>query len=344
MTPMWRIVPAATPDATPCRLRSPSAIMALGLRHGDALILMASGPAAQAAIDALADLIETGMGELRPLDRRPFRPQRLPRLPRLPLLHLLRCKPGERLIAVTAAAGYAIGQAAWLERPEPPRAASEGAAAERARFAQGRAALAADLDGRAQAQEGSEQAGILIAHRQLLDDEDILDAVDDGIAQGDSASQAWHAVMQARAAALRAAPDPHIAQRADDFVDLEWQLQWHLAGQTPPPVALPDAAIVIAAISCPRRLPRCLPGRLPGWPRRRAAPPRMWRSSRRQQGHSRPGRRRAARAVDRARHAAAARCHGRHADSRSRRGHLGRRAGRGRPSRRAQGRRTSRRR
>ena len=151
-----RIVPAATPDATPCRLRSPSAIMALGLRHGDAMILMASGPAAQAAIDALADLIETGMGELRPLDQTPA-PAAAPAppapdatVPSAPL------QAGERLIAVTAAAGYAIGQAAWLERPEPPRgAASDGAAAERARFAQGRAALAADLDGRAQAQEGS---------------------------------------------------------------------------------------------------------------------------------------------------------------------------------------------
>jgi hypothetical protein len=222
--------------------------------------------------------------------------------------------------------------------------ASDGAAAERARFAQGRAALAADLDGRAQAQEGSEQAGILIAHRQLLDDEDILDAVDDGIAQGDSASQAWHAVMQARAAALRAAPDPHIAQRADDFVDLEWQLQWHLAGQTPPPVALPGC--------CHRHRPRsralagcravCRAGCRAG---HGAGRPHLARGDHRgQQGHSRPGRRRAARAVDRARHAAAARCHGRHADSRSRRGHLGRRAGRGRPSRRAQGRRTSRRR
>jgi phosphocarrier protein FPr/phosphocarrier protein len=259
-----RIVPAATPDATPCRLRSPSAIMALGLRHGDALILMASGPAAQAAIDALADLIETGMGELRPLDQAPVpaaapAPAPAATAPSAPL------QAGERLIAVTAAAGYAIGQAAWLERPEPPRAAaSEGAATERARFAQGRAVLAADLDGRAQAQEGSEQAGILIAHRQLLDDEDILDAVDDGIAQGESASQAWHAVMQARAAALRAAPDPHIAQRADDFVDLEWQLQWHLAGQTPPPVALPDAAIVIARDLVPSQVAALSAGQVAG--------------------------------------------------------------------------------
>jgi phosphocarrier protein FPr/phosphocarrier protein len=262
----------------PCRLRSPSAIMALGLRHGDALILMASGPAAQAAIDALADLIETGMGELRPLDQAPVPAAAAA----CPGCHCSICSAASR-----RAADRGDSRRRLCHRPgrlaRTPRTAARqasGAAAERARFAQGRAALAADLDGRAQAQEGSEQAGILIAHRQLLDDEDILDAVDDGIAQGESASQAWHAVMQARAAALRAAPDPHIAQRADDFVDLEWQLQWHLAGQTRRPSPCPMPPSSSPAISCPRKLPRCLPGRLPGWSRRRAAPPRTWRSSR----------------------------------------------------------------
>jgi phosphotransferase system HPr (HPr) family protein len=42
---------------------SPVAMMALGLREGDALTLSASGPGAEAAVAALAELILSGMGE-----------------------------------------------------------------------------------------------------------------------------------------------------------------------------------------------------------------------------------------------------------------------------------------
>jgi phosphocarrier protein FPr/phosphocarrier protein len=140
-----------------------------------------------------------------------------------------------------------MGRAARLERPAPPRAMdSAGAQAESARLAQALAALAADLDARARAPDAGEQAAILSAHRLLLDDEDILADVQAAIARGHSASQAWQETMESRAAALRAAPDPHIAQRAADFIDLEWQLQWHLAGQVPPATALAPDAIVIA--------------------------------------------------------------------------------------------------
>nr|WP_168557293.1 MULTISPECIES: phosphoenolpyruvate--protein phosphotransferase [unclassified Novosphingobium] len=259
-----RIVPEATPQATPVRLRSPSAVMALGLRHGDAMALLASGPAAQAAIDALAELIGTGMGEGRPLpDAAPAPVVVTPNEPAVAAPAALQ--PGERLHAVTAAAGYAIGAAAWLERPEPPRAAhGQGADAESARFARAIQTLGADLDRRAQADASGEQAAILAAHRLLLDDEDILADVHAGIARGQSASLAWQHAMETRAAALRAAPDPHIAQRAADFIDLEWQLQWHLAGQEPPAATLPANAIIIAPDLVPSQVAALPVGQVAG--------------------------------------------------------------------------------
>lgn len=260
-----RIVPAATPQATPCRLRSPSAVMALGLRHGDELTLLASGPAAAAVIEALADLIATGMGELRPLGQQAA-PTSAPAHKPAESVDTSPIAPGERLMAVTAAAGYAIGQAAWLERPEPPRSAHAAgdAGVEIARFTQALTTFRAALEQRAQDQAGSEQAAILTAHRHLLDDEDILESVGDAMARGDSASLAWQRTMQARAATLRAAPDPHIAQRADDFIDLEWQLQWHLAGQEPPAVSLPEAAIVIARDLVPSQVAALSPAQVAG--------------------------------------------------------------------------------
>ncbi|WP_432788026.1 phosphoenolpyruvate--protein phosphotransferase [Novosphingobium rhizosphaerae] len=259
-----RIVPEATPQAAPVRLRSPSAVMALGLRHGDAMALLASGPAAQAAIDALAELIATGMGEGRPLPETAPAPVVVtPNEPAVAAPAALQ--PGERLHAVTAAAGYAIGAAAWLERPEPPRAAhGQGADAESTRFARALQTLGTDLDRRAQADASGEQAAILAAHRLLLDDEDILADVHAGIARGQSASLAWQHTMETRAAALRAAPDPHIAQRAADFIDLEWQLQWHLAGQEPPAATLPANAIIIAPDLVPSQVAALPVGQVAG--------------------------------------------------------------------------------
>src|ERR1700741_2232644 len=46
--------------------RSPVALMSLGLRHGDEATLTAAGPDAEAALEAGAALIESGMGEGKP--------------------------------------------------------------------------------------------------------------------------------------------------------------------------------------------------------------------------------------------------------------------------------------
>ncbi|MDR6626109.1 glucose PTS transporter subunit IIA, partial [Caulobacter segnis] len=47
--------------------RSPVGLMALAARHGDEIQVMASGANAQAAVDAIAALIESGMGEGAPV-------------------------------------------------------------------------------------------------------------------------------------------------------------------------------------------------------------------------------------------------------------------------------------
>ena len=239
-------------DAAYVRLRSPSAVMALGLRHGDEVTLVAAGPQAEAALDALAATIASGMGEGRAFAQAPATPEPTDSPP----------APGEQMRGVTAAAGFAIGYAASLERPRAPDIAAADPAGESARLATALARLRLDLDARAAA-EGTE-AAIAAAHRGLIDDEDILDDIAAAIATGTSASAAWGQAMLTRAAAMRAAPDPHLAERAADFVDLEWQGQWHLAGQTPPAVDLPANAIVIAADLVPSQVAALDAGRVAG--------------------------------------------------------------------------------
>ena len=226
----------AIKDRRDARLRSPSAMMTLAVAHGDTLTIAASGADAQAAADAVADLIATGMGEGTPLAA--------PALPK-PAAPVPPPRDGI-LTGVAASPGFATGIAAHFVRPEPILAqTSEGAAPERARFAEALAALGVAFEIGSDS-ASAEQRAIVAAHRALLDDEDLIERTHARIDMGDSAAVAWRHVMRDQADALRAAPDPHIAERADDLIDVEVQLQWRLAGQIAPAVALPADAILLA--------------------------------------------------------------------------------------------------
>ena len=54
-------------DGRVAPLRSPVAMLGLGLRHGANITIRAGGPQAKEAVSAISDLLETGMGELQPL-------------------------------------------------------------------------------------------------------------------------------------------------------------------------------------------------------------------------------------------------------------------------------------
>lgn len=217
-------------------ITSPSAMLRLSVGHGTAIELLASGAQAQAAVEALAGLIASGMGEGAPL----------------PVEHVAEpetvraVQAGDVLAGVMAAPGLAIGQAWRIERAEPEIAThSEGAQAEQARLEAAVAALRLRMTGEAQQGTPAQQA-ILTAHLAFLDDSDLFAATQARMAQGASAATAWRDVMQAEAAALRASPDPRFAERADDLLDLELRLQWQLAGAEPPVQEPPTGAILIA--------------------------------------------------------------------------------------------------
>ena len=215
--------------------RSPVAIMSLGLTFGAEVEITARGPDAAAAAAAIAELVEHGLPPESPVVAAP---QPTPATPP-------RAVDG-RLQGTPAAPGLAIGTAVRLRAtPVQPDEMSYGPEAERR-------ALDAALTGArarltAQAATGPrEQREIVRAHLAFLDDEELVGAAEAAVATGASAGVAWKQAIGAQVAVLRGIADPHIAQRADDLVDLERQVLIELSGEPEPRQVLPAGAILLA--------------------------------------------------------------------------------------------------
>jgi len=227
------------------RITSPSAMLRLGVAHGEIVNLIAEGAEAAAALDALEALIASGMGEYRAIAAATSPADAAPDAA-VSDAAITMPQPGDLLAGVTAAPGLALGQVWRLQRPEPEIAAhSEGEAAERARLHAALAALRTRIEDEVATAQGV-QAAILAAHRALLDDEELLGTALAAVAQGASAAQGWRRALFAEAEALRRLPDPRQAERAADLLDLERRLQWQLLGGEPAAPLPPEGAILIA--------------------------------------------------------------------------------------------------
>ena len=210
---------------------SPVAMLALALPHGAAIRLEATGPEAEAALDAVAAMIAGGMGEFRATGGAPGGADAAAGLP--PVLTGVRASPGR-----------AIGPAFQFRRPEiAVRTSFLGADAELAALEYARKATAAAL---AQAAGGEGAASdIAAAHLSFLDDPALLDAARRGIAGGASAGVAWQRATDGFAALLAGA-SRRFAERVADLRDVERQLLAALAGGSGEQALPPPGVILLA--------------------------------------------------------------------------------------------------
>ncbi|GLK49832.1 phosphoenolpyruvate--protein phosphotransferase [Brevundimonas intermedia] len=220
-------------------LTSPIAVMALGVRHGDTIVVSATGRDAERAVALVAGLIEDGMGERgEPLHPAPSVVAPVPP----------RTIPDDgRLVGVSAAPGRVIGVAHRLQVAEIvfTETATDPAAEH--------AALDAALDAvgvrLAQAKIGAnaDEQAILTAHAAILTDPSLVEAAVSVIKTGGSACAGWRAAIREQAAALRAGGDARMAERADDLLDLERRVLHQLTGTAETAGApLPPDAVVVA--------------------------------------------------------------------------------------------------
>ncbi|KAA0579520.1 phosphoenolpyruvate--protein phosphotransferase [Azospirillum sp. B21] len=264
-----------------CRDRSANAksvvaLMGLGTVLGDRLTVRAAGPGAQDMAESIAVLIEGGLGDpvvdgaaapAAPVAATPAAPTAAPAAQPAEEEVGPPFAPGEEVLlkGTIAVPGQAVGSVVRRFR-SAVHVAEEGAgpAVEEPRLHRALDSVIAEL-GRS-AERMPEHAAIFQAHRELLDDPELLDAALADIRAGKSAEWAWQRTARLQADALAALADPRMAERAADLRDLEQQVLTALAGKAPSVglAELPAGSIVLADEILPSDLAGVPAGRLAG--------------------------------------------------------------------------------
>ena len=230
---------AKAPNGRPVKATSLTNVVALGARFGDTLAVSASGPQADEALLALAQLADEGFGDgiaSQPPPRPPAVPTAAGAARPAPATDISPPASGDVLRGVPASTGLAFGPAHHLHGSSgpPPDRAAEAPERERERLDQGiaaaRLAIARDREVVA-ARASKAEAAIFDAHLALLDDEAMLDPAQEAIDAGATAERAWHDAAEIVAERYRALDEPLLQERAADVLDVGRRVVAALTGE-----------------------------------------------------------------------------------------------------------------
>ncbi len=222
------------------------AVLGLGVAHGGEILVELNGADEELAAEALQTAVAAGLGE----DDHAPAPAALPKAQLSANGHPAAIAIPNGLRGVGAAPGFAIGPVFQL-RPTAVTITETfaGVAAEQARLgaalADGEAQLATLRD-QMQAQ-APEEAAIFDVHRELLTDEELLEAVQQKIQAQQNAAQAWQTIIQERASLMASLDDPLLAARAADIRDVGRRILTLLAGEDAAGIQWPDHPVVVTA-------------------------------------------------------------------------------------------------
>ncbi|HEU4778717.1 MAG TPA: phosphoenolpyruvate--protein phosphotransferase, partial [Steroidobacteraceae bacterium] len=221
------------------RATSTVALMSLGIRGGDEVVIVGFEPAAASGIAAIARAIrnlETGAPHAEAAVQSEAAPG----------LSARGDVDSSHLRGVIACPGLAIGpsfylHAADLQVPET----GCGGPQETLVFDRARDAVRARLS-RLATTSAPTVREIMAAHLELLDDPDLVDGARAAIADGKSAGFAWRASLRASASQLSATGDARLAERVGDLLDLERLVLQALEGTRAPSFVIPPGGILLA--------------------------------------------------------------------------------------------------
>jgi phosphocarrier protein FPr len=232
---------AKSPNGQPVKATSLTNVVALGARFGDSLMVKASGPQADDALLALAQLADEGFGDgisaaapaaapTATAFNGPGSPANEPRG------EIFAPTAGEVLSGVPASAGLAVGPVHHLHggTGPPPDRVADDPQRERERLEQGIAAARVAIERDREvvaARAGKAEAAIFDAHRMLLDDEALLEPAQRAIEAGANAERAFYDAAQEVAERYRALDEPLLRERATDVLDVGRRVVGALTGE-----------------------------------------------------------------------------------------------------------------
>ena len=220
--------------------KSMAAILKLGTPGGQAIRIIASGPDAEAALKALKEAVDSGLGDVEET--------------REAITEADKWVPvsgGHALTGVSASPGIAIGPVYQFQtthivvedKPQDPEA--EKLALKRA-IATANEQIT-DIYDQVSKQSGKGQAAIFRAHLALLNDAEIFQEVSTHIEAGHSAAWAWQHAIERRSMELKQIENERLAERAADLHDIGQRVLRLLAGAEHGAPRLPDHPVILVA-------------------------------------------------------------------------------------------------
>jgi phosphocarrier protein FPr/phosphocarrier protein len=262
--------------------KSPVALMSLGVRKGDQIVIQATGADAEAAVAALERAIASGADSNADAATLAVKRGAASAASARGITAAGAtgaagaagaagavgvagavggasgrgaASPFDRALkGVVASRGLGIGHAFQFARAAiDVTEAGTGVARERAEFDRAREMVRADLE-RSSTSGSSAAREIAEAHLGLIDDPQLVGGARALIEKGKSAGYAWRAVLRDGIDALRGLNDPRMAERADDLLDLESRVLSALSGHIAAEPELPPESILIASELLPSQL------------------------------------------------------------------------------------------
>ena len=223
--------------------RSVVALMSLGVRGGDELVIAGFEAAAAAGVAQVAHLV-------RALEAGPAA---VPRAVAASLPTRTASDPA-RPQGVIASRGFAVGPVSTFGIDEPVVVEQGcGVAAEIAALEAARNSVRASLAQRARSAQ-REVREIMNAHLELLDDPQLLETARHCLQAGKSAAFAWRASLDESSHALAATGDSRLGERGADLADLTRQVLRALAGKNDQRPDLAAGSILVARDLTPSQL------------------------------------------------------------------------------------------
>jgi multiphosphoryl transfer protein len=223
--------------------RSVVGIMGLEIAHGDLIEIVASGPDAAEAVRALSQLVRDGLGEgtAAPAPA----PAPAPEPVRPP-----RSTDPNVLAGVAASPGVAVGKVRQLRRERLHVVEiAKDSRAERQALDAALEHAKAELDvlhARLESEGAGDKAAIFAAHRELLDDPDLLKIAGDAVSHGKTAGFGWQLAFTGHAERLAGLKNELLAARAKDVRDVGRRVLQKLTGVGEEAVSYEPDTILVA--------------------------------------------------------------------------------------------------